>query len=45
MRAMGIDPVEELTAMVVYELKDESVKDEIFDLLKNNLKSSDVNTK
>jgi len=45
MRGLGIDPVEELTAMMIYELKDDSVREEIFELLKENLKSSDTNTK
>jgi mannitol/fructose-specific phosphotransferase system IIA component len=45
MRGLGIDPVEELTAMMIYELKDDSVREEIFELLKENLKSSYTNTK
>ncbi len=45
MKGLGIDPVEELTTMMIYELKDETARKEIFELLKNNLKNFNQNTK
>lgn len=37
MKGLGIDPVEELTTMMVYELNDETAREEIFELLKKNI--------
>ena len=45
MRGLGIDPIQELTTMMVNELKDETIREEISELLKNNLKSFNANTK